>query len=99
MSTTAPHESTTVERFTRWVIRRRWRVLAAALALAISAGSGARNLGLSTDYRTFFSEDNPDLLDGFLNTLAIDYIGTGDAVANIELARTALQNAIEADPG
>jgi len=34
---------------------------------------------------------------GFLNTLAIDYIGTGDAVANIELARTTLQKAIEAD--
>ena len=34
---------------------------------------------------------------GFLNTLAIDYIGTGDAVANIELARKALQKAIEAD--
>jgi sugar phosphate isomerase/epimerase len=34
---------------------------------------------------------------GFLNTLAIDYVGTGDAVANIELARAALQKAIEAD--
>ena len=62
MSATPPHESATVERFTRWVIRRRWPVLAAALALAISAASGARHLGLSTDYRTFFSADNPDLL-------------------------------------
>ncbi len=34
---------------------------------------------------------------GFLNTLAIDYVGTGDAVANIERARTMLVNAIEAD--
>ncbi len=34
---------------------------------------------------------------GFLNTLAIDYVGSGDAVANIELARTTLQKAIEAD--
>ena len=34
---------------------------------------------------------------GFLNTLAIDYVGTGDAVANIEQARTMLVKAIEAD--
>ena len=34
---------------------------------------------------------------GFLNTLAIDYVGTGDAVANIEKARTMLVSAIEAD--
>ena len=34
---------------------------------------------------------------GFLNTLAIDYVGTGDAVANIEQARTMLMKAIEAD--
>ncbi len=34
---------------------------------------------------------------GFLNTLAIDYIGNGDAVANIEQARTILQQAIDAD--
>jgi hypothetical protein len=48
--------------YTRWVIRHRWWVLAAAMAVAVAAGVGARNLGLSTDYRTFFSEDNPDLL-------------------------------------
>lgn len=34
---------------------------------------------------------------GFLNTLAIDYVGTGDAVANIEAARKVLEQAIEAD--
>ncbi len=34
---------------------------------------------------------------GFLNTLAIDYVGEGDAVANIERARTLLEKAIEAD--
>ena len=48
--------------YTRWIIRHRWWVLAAAMAVAVVAGVGARNLGLSTDYRTFFSEDNPDLL-------------------------------------
>ena len=34
---------------------------------------------------------------GFLNTLAIDYIGDGDPVANIELARGILQKAIDSE--
>jgi sugar phosphate isomerase/epimerase len=34
---------------------------------------------------------------GFLNTLAIDYVGQGDAVDDIEKARRILQQAIEAD--
>ena len=36
---------------------------------------------------------------GFLNTLAIDFVGTGDAVKNIETARKILQEAIDADDG
>ena len=46
---------------TRWVIRHRWWVLGLALAAAIAAASGMPKLGLATDYRVFFSEDNPDL--------------------------------------
>ncbi len=34
---------------------------------------------------------------GFLNTLAIDYVGKDDAVANIDKARRILQEAIDAD--
>lgn len=34
---------------------------------------------------------------GFLNTLAIDYVGEGDPVANIEKARDALQAAMDKD--
>ena len=34
---------------------------------------------------------------GFLNTLAIDFVGEGDPVKNIEAARTQLQSAIEGD--
>jgi predicted RND superfamily exporter protein len=49
-------------RFSRWVIRYRKSVLMAGVGLAALAGVGARHLGLSTDYRTFFSEDNPDLV-------------------------------------
>lgn len=57
-----PSEETFVARFTRGVIRYRRAVLIVAVALAAVAGAGARHLGLSTDYRTFFSEDNPDLV-------------------------------------
>jgi predicted RND superfamily exporter protein len=57
-----PPEAGRVARFTRWVIRHRRSVLVAALALTGGAGAGARHLGLSTDYRTFFSADNPDLV-------------------------------------
>ena len=35
---------------------------------------------------------------GFVNTLAIDYVGNGDPVPNIEMARTILQEAIDAEP-
>jgi hypothetical protein len=35
---------------------------------------------------------------GFVNTLAIDYAGSADPVANIELARDILQAAIDANP-
>jgi len=34
---------------------------------------------------------------GFLNTLAIDYVGDGDPIKNIEKARTILEEAIEAE--
>ena len=34
---------------------------------------------------------------GFLNTLAIDFVGTGDPIAGIEAARVLLQEGIEAD--
>ena len=35
---------------------------------------------------------------GFVNTLAIDYVGSGDPVANIDKARKILTDAIEAKP-
>ncbi len=49
------------QRYTRWVIRHRWWVLGLALIATFVAGSGMSNLGLATDYRAFFSADNPDL--------------------------------------
>jgi predicted RND superfamily exporter protein len=49
------------QRYARWVIKHRWSVLALALLATIAAASGLPRLGLATDYRTFFSADNPDL--------------------------------------
>ena len=51
-----------VARTARWIIRHRRAVLLAAVVLTAVAGMGARHLRLSTDYRVFFSEDNPDLV-------------------------------------
>jgi predicted RND superfamily exporter protein len=49
------------ERYARWVIRYRWLVLTLVLAATGMAATGVAKLGLATDYRVFFSPDNPDL--------------------------------------
>lgn len=59
---TEPNEGSRVVRYGRWVIRRRWWVLAAVVAATAVAAAGAKNLGLASNYRVYFSEDNPDLL-------------------------------------
>ena len=43
------------------IIRLRWLVLLAALIAVAGAASGGRFLGFTTDYRAFFSADNPQL--------------------------------------
>ncbi len=45
-----------------WVIRFRWWIVLATLLIVFIAASGGRFLGFSTDYRVFFSKDNPQLL-------------------------------------
>jgi hypothetical protein len=44
-----------------WVIRWRYLVLVATVALVTMAASGARFITFKTDYRVFFSTDNPQL--------------------------------------
>lgn len=44
------------------VIQHRWKVLLLTLLLTVLAGSGARLLEFSNNYRAFFSPDNPELL-------------------------------------
>ena len=49
-------------RFAGWVVAARWPILAATLVLVAAAGSGGLLLEFSTNYRLFFSRDNPQLL-------------------------------------
>ncbi len=48
--------------FGDWIIRFRWWIVLTTLLIVFVAASGGRFLGFSTDYRVFFSKDNPQLL-------------------------------------
>ena len=58
-------KSGTIDRFavrlTLFVIRYRWIVTVIAVAIAAGIGIGASTLEFSTNYRTFFSKENPEL--------------------------------------
>lgn len=44
------------------VIRWRWSIIVLAILLVVATASGARFLSMSTDYRAWFSKENPQLL-------------------------------------
>ncbi len=48
--------------FANFVIRFRWLLVILLPVIVFMIGSGGKNLSFSTDYRVFFSEDNPELL-------------------------------------
>ena len=48
-------------RFGEWVIAARWPIIGVTLILVAAAASGSLLLKTSTNYRMFFSEDNPQL--------------------------------------
>jgi uncharacterized protein len=48
--------------FATTIIRLRWAVIAACLALVASIASGLLKLEFTNSYRVFFSPDNPELL-------------------------------------
>ena len=50
-----------IVRYARAVIKYRWLAIALSLFVAGIAASGAKNLGFSTNYRVFFSNENPQL--------------------------------------
>jgi len=44
-----------------WVIRFRWWIILVTLLVVAAAASGARFLDFSSDYRVFFSKENPQM--------------------------------------
>ena len=61
----SPSEHATSERIALWfaafVVEKPWRVIALSLVVVALAASGLPGLGLATNYRVFFSADNPEL--------------------------------------
>ncbi len=49
-------------RFGEWVLAARWPIIILSLILVAVAASGGRFLKVASDYRVFFSADNPQLL-------------------------------------
>ncbi len=47
--------------FGHWVIRWRFLVALGCILVSLAAASGGRFLGITTDYRVFFSDANPEL--------------------------------------
>jgi predicted RND superfamily exporter protein len=50
-----------IVRYGKWVIKRRWPVVIVSVLAIVLSVVGAQNLGMSSNYRAFFSADNPDL--------------------------------------
>lgn len=50
-----------INNFAEWVIRFRWWIIFATLAVVAASASGMRFIEFSNDYRDFFSKDNPQL--------------------------------------
>lgn len=48
--------------YVNWVLKHRWLVVAGTIVLTFLFASGARFLSINTNYRAFFSGDNPQLL-------------------------------------
>ncbi len=58
------------EHFGEWILKYRWPVIIVCLILVFLAATGMKNLAMSTNYRVFFSADNPQLraFDALENT-------------------------------
>lgn len=51
-----------IESYTRWIIRFKYLVVLASIAVVFAAATGGQFLGFSNDYRMFFGDDNPQLI-------------------------------------
>ncbi|MES0327794.1 MAG: MMPL family transporter, partial [Gammaproteobacteria bacterium] len=52
-----------IENYAHWIIRWRYLVVLLVIAGVVAAGTGLPKLSMSNDYRMFFGEDNPQLLE------------------------------------
>ncbi len=52
-----------IGKYSDWIIRWRFLFVIASLVIAFMLGAGGKNLVFTNDYRYFFSEDNPQLLE------------------------------------
>ena len=51
-----------VTAYAHWVLKWRWPIIVLSLLVALTAAAGGQFLGFSTNYRVFFSPENPQLL-------------------------------------
>ncbi|MEE9574469.1 MAG: hypothetical protein V3W03_00050 [Gammaproteobacteria bacterium] len=49
--------------FGKWVLRYRWPIIIFNLVFVALVATGGKNIYFTTNYRVFFSEDNPQLLE------------------------------------
>ena len=70
--------------YANWVIRWRWPVILATLALAMGLGSGGQYLQFDNDYRVFFSDENPQLVA--FETMQDTYAKTDNVLIMMEPA-------------
>lgn len=57
-----PHDHNKTVKFAKFVVNHKWLVLFSSIVFSFSATFGASLLEIKTDYRVFFSEDNPQML-------------------------------------
>ncbi|MDH5711385.1 MAG: RND transporter, partial [Gammaproteobacteria bacterium] len=52
-----------IESYAHWIIRWRYLVVLTIIGSVVATGAGMPRLSMSNDYRMFFGEDNPQLLE------------------------------------
>ena len=52
--------SSFTQRYAAFIVNNPWRLLLLSLIIILTAASGGRFLQFTSDYREFFSEDDPE---------------------------------------
>lgn len=74
-----------MDTFLRVVIKKPWVVLAVTVLVTLLLGVGLKNASLSSDFRLYFSEDNPQMLA--FESLEADFNKTDSLIFLIEAER------------